>query len=581
LGSALVLVGLLAGCMGQSPHAPAVTSPIDAPGVPGPGTFTTFDFDLGTETFDGANGVPLTMHLRGSMHLPDGQGPFPILVFAHGLHAACNFPLVPKDAFGSEGTAVRTPTAVCPELNPVVEPADSFRGYDYLSDGLSARGYIVISLDFAEVNAAGSGPSLLVSGTQDYEIRANMVLHTLDHLRDGTAASNPTADPTARLAGHLDFGRIGVMGHSRGGQGIDLVVKFNNARPEAQRHHILAAFGLAPADDAAMGVVMQGVAYGVLLPYCDGDIVELHGANTFDRARYLDDPAPKYQFLVLGTNHNFYNTQWAQHKDDRSDFTDPFCGRFAPQGGFFTVDQTLPMGRAIMDAFFRAHVGGETALLPYLEGRLPFPEVVCPMPGTDEVRFACSNLIQVAYHPGVKDRAVLAESPGKPASGPYVSTQATSGNLHVGNCDPSTCKNPNTPGLAESFGFDGQGTWRHTLPESGRDWSGFQDLSLRVASREISPDGMPRPGPPITALIEDGGGHSARLTQDPGIRAGPVAAHNVTFNSQPNEQGHAVLTDLVFNLRQARDAGIDMRDVRTLTFTIEDSIIVADVMLRA
>ena len=50
----------------------------------------------------------------------------------------------------------------------------------------------------------------------------------------------------------------------------------------------------------------------VLLPYCDGDVADLQGVHFYDDARYNvpGDSAFKHTILVMGANHNFYNTIW-------------------------------------------------------------------------------------------------------------------------------------------------------------------------------------------------------------------------------------------------------------------------------
>ena len=57
----------------------------------------------------------------------------------------------------------------------------------------------------------------------------------------------------------------------------------------------------------------RGVAWNVLLPYCDGDVSDLEGVRPFDRmlrTRAEQPTLPKSTFAVYGANHNFYNTEW-------------------------------------------------------------------------------------------------------------------------------------------------------------------------------------------------------------------------------------------------------------------------------
>src|SRR5262249_11965106 len=58
---------------------------------------------------------------------------------------------------------------------------------------------------------------------------------------------------------------------------------------------------------------INNVPFAVLLPYNDGDVSDLQGAHFFDDSRYNapGDTGSKYSILVMGANHNFYNTVWS------------------------------------------------------------------------------------------------------------------------------------------------------------------------------------------------------------------------------------------------------------------------------
>jgi hypothetical protein len=196
----------------------------------------------------------------------------------------------------------------------------------------------------------------------------------------------------------------------------------------------------------------------------------------------------------------------------------------------------------------------------------------------------------VAYQPPRPDRGVLAISHNETAPAGFASVQTLTGTLQATGCSGAGCAvpcpsdqsgacGPETAGQAEVFSFTGNGQWVHAMPSSGRDWTRFQDLSLRVAGRALSPEGMPAPGPAMTARVTDGSGHDAVLVQDPGFRGGPVHSR-----AGPLDIGTfpiTTLTDLVFDLEPARDQGVDLSDVRSVTFSIDAPLLVADVMLRA
>jgi hypothetical protein len=174
------------------------------------------------------------------------------------------------------------------------------------------------------------------------------------------------------------------MGHSRGGEGVIRHVLLN--RQLGSPYGIKAALPLAPTDfnrHVANHVPMMAV-----LPYCDGDVSDLQGVHFFDDARYNveGDRAPKHTVLVMGANHNFYNTVWTPilpivfppgAVDDWVAFTpggaaDPHCGTGAGNGRL-TAEQQRQSGRAYMAAFLRTYVGGEPGFAPLLAGDAPPP----------------------------------------------------------------------------------------------------------------------------------------------------------------------------------------------------------------
>jgi hypothetical protein len=114
------------------------------------------------------------------------------------------------------------------------------------------------------------------------------------------------------------------MGHSRGGEGVVRHVLLN--RSLGAPYGINAVLPLAPVDFNRP--VINNVPLAVQVSYCDGDVTDLQGVHFFDDARYNvpGDTAPKHVILVLGANHNFYNTIWtpeifrAGAADDWTDF---------------------------------------------------------------------------------------------------------------------------------------------------------------------------------------------------------------------------------------------------------------------
>src|SRR6185369_5349139 len=150
---------------------------------------------------------------------------------------------------------------------------------------LASNDYVVVSVGSNGVNAVDN--SVFDLGAL---ARAELMQQHLDILKQfNTTGRAPFG---TKFVGKFDLTRVGTMGHSRGGEGV-------------VRHYVLNNELGAP-----YGI---NAALNVLLPYCDGDVSDLQGVHFYDDARYNvpGDQAPKHYELVMGANHNFYNTIWS------------------------------------------------------------------------------------------------------------------------------------------------------------------------------------------------------------------------------------------------------------------------------
>jgi pimeloyl-ACP methyl ester carboxylesterase len=97
-----------------------------------------------------------------------------------------------------------------------------------------------------------------------------------------------------------------LVGHSRGGEGVERAAI--DSRPDDPWR----IQGLVLIGPTAFGrQVAAGVHTTVLLPFCDGDVSDLQGQQYVDIGRDLTrDPALRSSVMAMGTNHNFYNTEW-------------------------------------------------------------------------------------------------------------------------------------------------------------------------------------------------------------------------------------------------------------------------------
>lgn len=356
------LIGLFVLVAGMLPARIAIAQTSD-PSLPGPRAVSREEYDFGDTAFT-PPGFPGPVELRGSVHYPtDLNGPpHPLIVLLHGRHSVC--------FVGTNFGSFQWP---CPAGQQSIP---SYKGYDYVSSILASNGYIVISISANGINAADNS-----SGDLGALARAQLIQKHLDIWNNFTTVGG--APFGSKFIGKVNMQRVGVMGHSRGGEGA--VRHFQLNQSLGSPYGVKAVFALAPVDFSRF--VINNVPLAVLLPYCDGDVSDLQGVHFYDDARYNvpGDMAPKHTILVLGTNHNFYNSIWTPAvflpaSDDWSINADSFCGTVAGNGRL-TDAQQRSAGLVYMSAFFRVYVGGESQFLPLLTGAAPPP----PTAGTPKI----------------------------------------------------------------------------------------------------------------------------------------------------------------------------------------------------
>jgi hypothetical protein len=330
------------------------------PGAPGPLAVTREEYNFGDTAFQPTN-FPGPVELLASIHYPTAlAGPYPVIVLLHGRHATC--------FSGTGGAFLQWP---CTNNR---EPIPSYKGYDYVSEVLASHGYVVVSISANGTNAVDN--SVFDLGAL---ARAELIQKHLDILNTfNTTGGAPFGN---KFVGKFDLSKVGTMGHSRGGEGVVRHYVLNNSL--GAPYGIKAVFPLAPVDFNRF--VVNNAALNVLLPYCDGDVADLQGVHFYDDARYNvpGDQSPKHYELVMGANHNFYNTVWSPGSSTipgaANDWlfvpngqNDSHCGTKAGNQRL-TEAQQRGTGVAYMSAFFRAYVGGESQFIPILTGDAPPP----------------------------------------------------------------------------------------------------------------------------------------------------------------------------------------------------------------
>ncbi len=354
------------------------------PGLMGTHTVLKGQYNLGDLAYTPpATIFPSPMEVRGSVHYPAdlASGPFPVIVLLHGRHETCydSVTLASSSSWPCTGTR---------------KPIVSYEGYDYAARTMASNGYIVISISANAINAIdGSVASSYMDGMP---ARGDLLQHHLD-IWNGWNTSGGFPGDSLLFVGKLNMQNIGTMGHSRGGEGIIFNAEENKAL--GSPYGIKALLTLAPVDFYRHYV--NNIPLLDIAPYCDGDVSDLQGVHYYDNCRYADstDETPKHTILMLGANHDFFNSVWtpgsyiAGGADDWADYgwsdSDPQCG--IGMASRFDTTKQMAAYNAYSAAFFRLYLGHETAFAPILEVSDIKPPVSSMLD---------SSNVFVSYHPG-------------------------------------------------------------------------------------------------------------------------------------------------------------------------------------
>lgn len=213
----------------------------------------------------------------------------PLVVFLHGRHVTCSGLLGDIIDFRNDWPCRGNLSSV-----------PSYRGYEETQELLASRGYVTVSISANGINGQDVRADGGAAG------RADLVSA---HLAAWSRWSAGDADAPAivREVAPADMAQVMLVGHSRGGEGINRAAL--DAQTPGTPWTIRGLVHLAPTAFAHNPVA--GVPATVLLPACDGDLFDLQGQSYVDDGRRSGrDSVLRTSILIGGANHNFFNTEW-------------------------------------------------------------------------------------------------------------------------------------------------------------------------------------------------------------------------------------------------------------------------------
>ena len=214
--------------------------------------------------------------LNGRVWMPEGEGPFPLMLIVHGNHTMEYF----SDA-----------------------------GYAYLGELLASRGYIAVSVDenFLNYSHWSGIPD------NDMKVRAWLLIRHLLQLQTFSAT------PGNPFYQKVDWQKVALAGHSRGGQAAAMAADYKRwfaddpSLAGFEKVKVQAVIALAPTDTTIDGkkARLHDTYYLVLHGGHDADVNTFAGDKQYTRCAFSPGSEKFKASLYIGqANHSHFNTDW-------------------------------------------------------------------------------------------------------------------------------------------------------------------------------------------------------------------------------------------------------------------------------
>ncbi len=273
--------------------------------------------------------------INGRVWYPEGDGPFPLVLVVHGNHNMIDY---------------------------------SDPGYDYLGELLASRGYIFVSVDENFLNGGFVNIQLFgIKGIKGENDARGWLL--LEHFRTWQTWNQDASSPFYQK---VDFDKLAVMGHSRGGEAAYIAAGFNHlpAYPENANlrfnydFDIDAVVSIAPVDGqympAGARMPLENVNYLVIQGAHDADLQPFMGTRMFNRVKFTDgNDWFKAAIYIDRANHGQFNSTWGNN-----DYGSLIGYGITNRKILLSKSEQEQVAKVYISAFLEAALRGETAYLP-------------------------------------------------------------------------------------------------------------------------------------------------------------------------------------------------------------------------
>jgi len=523
------------------PPAPLPSGAVD-PGKPGSYRTVSGEYALDAVRLPG---LPAPVEMRAEVVAPKGAtGSRPLALFLHGRHLTCYQPGGTEDDVNIDWP--------CPAGTTEIP---SYKGYLRDQKLLASQGYVTVSISANGIN--GQDGNLDDAGAQ---ARSSLVRRHLGRWADWTAHP-ATAPAVVRAAPKADLSRVLLVGHSRGGEGVNRAALDSLYPPPADqdgyrgrvRWHVRGTVLIGPTIFGQNPVA--DVPSMTILPGCDGDVSDLQGEVYVDGTRGVSRGTALHSAVyMIGANHNYFNSEWTPGQSvapSRDDFwedeeepRDPVCSTGTRTR--LTADQQHKAGATYIAAAARLFVAGDDRVRPLLDGsgrRAPSADPARALThavGAERgAGFLPDGPVTVtggrlcsAVDP---DPAVACLDPESPAASPHFARWAT---------DRETARR------AVALRWSSPGSATRVRPAAPLSLTRAKDLALRVI---VPPNTT---GTQLDVALTDSSGRRATLGR---VRVDGLPGSDRTTSYWARE--------VRVPLKAAARAGLDLRHVKSLELT--------------
>jgi dienelactone hydrolase len=191
----------------------------------------------------------------------------------------------------------------------------SYLGYDYLGEYLASNGYVVVSVDENFCNGSNFGGL-----TAENDGRAVLLLENIKQVQ------RYNKDSSSPFYQKMDYDKIAIAGHSRGGEMAATAVLFNNYNCYPSNgnirfyyhFNIKSVIAIAPSVNqykpAGHEVKLTNMNYLLLQGANDQDVSIFMGSKQYNNITFPGEgDYLKSSIYIAGANHGQFNTEWGRY----------------------------------------------------------------------------------------------------------------------------------------------------------------------------------------------------------------------------------------------------------------------------